>query len=167
MDSSDQISPPRARSRFRSAFRLILALAVLAIVAIFVFPLVFGPRIDVPADLEFGNPSSVQVQISNQNLTPLLDVEYRCELSKLSLANGSAVPNEKVLVRGSIRKIDGRSAAAARCQAAYLVTSPLQSAEYRITITYHAYPWHRQRTSVYPIVAKVNAKGDVVGWKLE
>jgi len=168
MKGSDQISPPPARrSRFRGVVRLTLVLAVLAVMVIFVFPLVLGPRVDVPTDLEFGNPSSVQVQISNQNLTPLLDVKYTCEVSKLTLANGSAVPNEKVLVRGSIRKIDGRSAAAARCQAAYLVTSPLQAAEYKMTITYHAYPWHWQRTSVYPIVAKVNAKGDVIGWKLD
>jgi hypothetical protein len=168
MMSSDQISPPPARrSRFRGAFRLMLVLTVLAAIVIFVFPIVFGLRIEAPADLEFGNASSVQVQISNQNVTPLLDIEYTCELSKLNLADGAAVPNEKVLVRGSIRKIDGRSSAAARCQAAYLVTSPLQAAEYKMTITYHAYPWHRQRTSVYPIVAKVNAKGDVIGWKLD
>jgi hypothetical protein len=167
MKSSDPIPPPARRSRFHGALRLLLVLAVLAVMLIFVFPLVFGLRVDVPTDLEFGNPSSIQVQISNQNLTPLLDVQYRCELLKLTLANGSEVPNEKVLVQGSIRKIDGRSAAAARCQAAYLVTSPLKAAEYRMTITYHAYPWHRQRTSVYPIGAKLNAKGDVIGWKLE
>ena len=168
MKGSDPIAPtPERRPRFRAALRLVLAFAALAAIMIFIFPLVFGPRIDVPAELEFGSPSSVRVQISNQNLTPLLDVEYTCELSKLNLANGSAVPNEKVLVKGSIRKIGGRSAAAARCQAAYLVTSPLQAAEYKMTITYRAYPWHRQRTSIFPIVAKLNAKGDVVGWKLD
>lgn len=168
MKGSDQISPPPVRRlRFRGAFRLILVLAVLAAMVIFVFPLVFGPRVDVPANVDFGTPSSVQVQISNQNLTPLLDVAYTCELSRLNLANGSTVPNEKVLVRGSVRKIDGRSGAAARCQAAYLVTSPLQAAEYKMTITYHAYPWHRQRTSIYTIAAKVSAKGDVIGWKLD
>jgi hypothetical protein len=43
----------------------------------------------------------------------------------------------------------------------------LKAAEYKMTITYRAYPWHRQRTSVHPIVAKLNAKGDIVGWKLE
>ena len=168
MKSSDQISPPPARrSRFRSAFRLILIVTVMALIVIFVFPLLFAPRINVPGELEFGNPSSVQVQISNQNLTPLLDVEYTCELSRLTLANGSAVPNAKVLVRGSIRKIGGRSAAPARCEAAYLVTSPLQAAEYKMTITYHAYPWRRQYTRVFLIAAKVNAKGDVIGWKLD
>ncbi|HUB33629.1 MAG TPA: hypothetical protein VMA31_11390 [Bryobacteraceae bacterium] len=158
---------PVSRSRFRGPLRLFLVLAVLAATLILIFPLVFGPRVDVPAELEFGNPSSVFVQISNQNLTPLQNVDYTCELSKLTLANGSEVPNENVLVRGAIRKIDGRSAAAARCQAAYLVTSPLQAAEYKLTLTYQAYPWKRQRTSVYPIVAKVNAKGEIIGWKLQ
>jgi hypothetical protein len=168
MKSSDPIPPPTARhSRFRGPFRLLLVLAVLAVTLIFIFPLIFGPRVDVPTDLEFGNPASVQVQISNPNLTPLTDIEYTCELSKLTLKNGSEVPNEKVLVQGSIRKIDGRSAAAARCQAAYLVTSPLQAAEYKMTLTYHSYPWHRPRTNVYPIVAKLNPKGEIIGWKLQ
>lgn len=168
MENSDPMSPrPARRSPFRGAFRLILVLIVLAVIVIIVFPLAFGPRIDVPADLEFANPTFVQVQISNQNLTPLLDIEYTCELSKLTLASGAAVANEKVLVRGSIRKIAGRSAAAARCEAAYLVTSPLQAAEYKMTVTYRAYPWHRQRTRVYLVAAKVNAKGGVIGWKLD
>lgn len=167
MSNSDPISPPARGSRFRGPIRLIVVLIVLAAMMILVVPLVSSPRVDVPSDLEFGNASSVQFQISNQNLTPLLDVEYTCQIAKLNLANGSAVPNEKVLIRGSIRKIGGRSAAAARCQSAYLVTSPLQAAEYKMTLTYHAYPWHRQRSSVYQIVAKVNAKGDVVGWKLD
>jgi hypothetical protein len=168
MKSSGQMSPqPARRSVFRRALGLVLAGIVLAVIVIVVFPLVFEPRIDVPTDLETGNPSVVQVQISNQNLTPLLDVEYTCELSTMILANGTAVPNEKVLVRGTIRKIGGRSAAAAGCQAAYVVTSPLGAAAYKMTITYRSYLWHGRRTRVYPISAKVNTKGDVTGWKLD
>jgi hypothetical protein len=159
--------PPARRSRFRGAVRLLIALSALFVVVVFLFPLIFSPRIDVPTDLPFGNPSSLLAQISNQNMTPLMDVEYTCELSKLTLANGSAVPNEQVLTRGAIRKIDGRSGAMARCQAAYLVMAPLQAAEYKLTIAYRAYPWRKRRTSVFHIAGKVDAKGGVTGWKLE
>jgi hypothetical protein len=159
--------PPARRSRFRGAVRLLIALAALFVVVVLLFPLIFAPRIDVPTDLPFGNPSSLSAQISNQNMTPLMDVEYTCELAKLTLANGSAVPNEQVLIRGAIRKIDGRGGALARCQAAYLVTAPLQAAEYKLTLAYRAYPWRRRRTSVYRIAAKIDSKGEVKGWKLE
>ena len=67
----------------------------------------------------------------------------------MTLANGSAVPNEQVLIRGAIRKIDGRSGAMARCQAAYLVTAPLQAAEYKLTLWYRAYPWRSGTRRLY------------------
>ncbi len=173
MKTSAEITPPSGspqparRSRYRGAVRLLIALAALSVIVVFLFPLVFAPRIDVPGDLPFGNPSSLSAQISNPNMTPLLDVEYTCELSKLTLANGSAVPNEQVLIRGAIRKIDGRSGALARCQAAYLVTAPLQAAEYKLTLWYRAYPWRTRHTQVYRIAAKVDSRGEVKGWKLE
>lgn len=173
MKTSAEITPPSGspqpahRSRYRGAVRLLIALAALFVIVVFLFPLIFAPRIDVPADLPFGNPSSLWAQISNQNMTPLMDVEYTCELYKMTLANGSVVPNEQVLTRGAIRKIDGRSGAMARCQAAYLVTAPLQAAEYKLNVSYRAYPWHQRRTGVYRIAAKVDGKGEIKGWKLE
>lgn len=173
MPTSGEITPPSGspeparRSRVRGPLRLVGALGVLFIAVVLVFPLVFGPRVDVANELPFGNPASLPAQISNQNLTPMMDVEYTCMLSKMTLANGSAVPNEDVLIRGSIRKIDGRGGAIARCQAAYLVTSPLQAVEYKLTLWYRAYPWKERHTRVYRLAAKIDEKGGVKGWKLE
>ena len=56
---------------------------------------------------------------------------------------------------------------AARCQTAYLVTDPLKAVEYKLTVKYRAYPWHRQHTDVYRIAAQIDSSGQVTGWKLE
>jgi hypothetical protein len=155
------------KSRFRGPLRLLLIAAVLFIAVVFVFPLVFRPRVDVSANVQFGSPSSVTFQISNQNMTPMTDVEYTCEVSKLTRANGSAASDVKVVTRGAIRKIEGRSGVIGRCQTAYIVTGPVKTVEYQLTLHYRAYPWRKQRTGVYPIAARINGSGDVIGWKVE
>lgn len=119
-----------------------------------------------PTDLQFGNPSAAVIQVSNQNLTPLTDLTYSCELSKMTLANGSEITNATVLVRGSIRRMGGRKAIEVRCQAAYMVAAPLKAAEYKLTISYRMYPWPQRRESVYRIAAEINASGLITGWKL-
>jgi len=153
------------RSRFRGPFRLLLCMAVLFGSVLLIFPILFRPGVDAPADVQFGSPSSVGVQISNQNVTPLTDVAYTCEVSNLTLADGSIVGNAKVLTRGSIRRIRGRQGVRARCEMAYIQNAPLKAAEYQLTLKYRAYPWPQLRTAVYRIAAKVNGEGQVTGWK--
>jgi hypothetical protein len=158
---------PRARSRFHGAYRLLLALAALALVVVFIFPLIFSPGVEAATDVQFGSPSAVQVQISNQNLMPLKDVEFSCEVSRLDLAQGSPVSNTQALVRGSIKRLDGRRAITAPCETAYLVTSPVKAVEYKLTITYRMYPWPYRRTHVSHIAARINGNGQVTGWKVD
>ena len=160
---SPEIRPPG--SRFRGPYRVLLGIALLFVAVVFMFPIVFEPRVEPPAEVQFGSPFSVAVQISNQNMTPLTDVEYSCVVSKLTMANGSAITDAKVLVRGAIRKIQGRQAIRARCETAYIVNAPLQAAEYKLTLTYRTYPWPQHRTSVYRIAAQINGNGQVTGWK--
>ncbi len=156
---------PIVRSRLRARYRILIIMAVLFVTVAFVFPLVFRPRLEPPAELQFGSAFSVVVPIANHNMTPLTDVEYTCEISKLTLADGSAVTDARVLTRGAIPKIPGRKAVAAHCGIAYIVTHPLKAAEYKLTLTYRAYPWHQLRTSVYYIDARIDGKGQVTGWK--
>jgi hypothetical protein len=158
-------SPTAQRSRFRGPYRVLVSLAVLFVGLILIFPLVFRPRVDAPTDLPFGSASSVSVQISNQNVTPLDDVEYSCELSKLTLANGSATNNEKVLTRGVIRKIPGRRAVTVRCESAHILTVELKAAEYTLTLRYRPYPWPKPHSSTYRIAAQINSNGQVTGWR--
>ncbi|HUP02511.1 MAG TPA: hypothetical protein VMU19_00895 [Bryobacteraceae bacterium] len=159
----EQGPPP---PRIRGIYRALLVIVVFAATVVFVFPLAFDPGVEAPTDLEFGNPSSVVIEVSNQNVTPLLDLQYTCELSSLTLANGSTVTNARELVRGTIRRIPGRRAFEVRCEAAYILTAPIKSAEYKLTVGYRAYPWPRRRSSSWRIAAKVNDKGDVTGWKV-
>jgi len=155
------------RSNYRGIVRLLLIVAVVAGVVILVFPIIFTPRIDVPKGLQYASASSLELRISNQNLTPLTDVGYICEVSKLTLADGSAVENAKVVVRANIRRLRGRQATAGRCEASAIVSGPVKTAEYKLTMTYRSFPWPQLRTSVYRIDAQVNAKGEVTGWKLD
>ncbi|MGA2116157.1 MAG: hypothetical protein ABSH56_15565 [Bryobacteraceae bacterium] len=141
-------------------------MAVVFLTVIFIFPVVFDPRIEPPAEVQFGSPFSVAVRISNQNVTPLTNVEYGCEVSKLTLADGSTVRNAKILIRGIMAKIPGRRAITARCESAYVVNAPLKAAEYKLTLTYRSYPWPRQRTNVYRIAARIDGNGQVTGWRL-
>ena len=159
--------PPAPRSRFRGPYRVLLSLAVVFVTVVFVSPIIFKPGVEPPTELQFGTPFSMAVQISNQNVTPLTDVEYSCEVSKLTLANGSAVRDAKVLIRGAIRKIQGRQAIPARCETAYIVNAPLKAVEYKLTLAYRTYPWPQHRTSVYRITAQINSNGQVTGWKLD
>jgi hypothetical protein len=158
--------PQRPRSRLRGITQLVLTLAVASALVVFGFPLISALRIDVPTDIRFGSASSMTFRITNPNLTPLTDVEYSCEVSQLTLANGSAINDAKVLNRGSIRKLTGRHAVAGHCQAGYLITTPLKAAEYQLRVTYRSYPWPQQRTNVYRISAQFNTKSEVTGWKL-
>jgi hypothetical protein len=144
---------------------VLLSLAVLFVAVVLVFPLIFDPRIDAPQELQFGSASSLPVQISNQNFTPLNNVEYSCALAKLTLANGSEIRDAKAVIRGIIHTISGRHAITVRCESGYIVTAPLKAAEYKLTLTYQTYPWRRSRTRGYTIDAEIGAKGEVTGWK--
>jgi hypothetical protein len=157
---------PAPKSRFRGPFRLLVSGAVLLVTVVFIFPVVFKPGIEPPAPSPFASPFSIVVRISNQDVTPLMDVEYSCEVSKLALANGSIAGDAKVLVRGAIRKMPGRQAIAARCETAYIPNAPLSALEYQLTLAYRMYPWRQRRTSVYRIAAELNNQGQVTGWKL-
>jgi hypothetical protein len=159
-------SVPPAESRFRRFVPLLLSIAAVAIAVFLLFPLIFPPRVDVAGSVQFASPSSMIVQISNQNLTPLTDIEYTCEVLKITLANGSAVNNAKVLTRGVIRRLPARRAVIVRCESAYILGTPIKAAEYQLTIKYRTTPVPHESTSVYRIDAIVNNKGDVTGWKL-
>lgn len=147
--------------------RLAVTLGVVAAIVVFLFPIVFEIRVDVPSKVQFASASSMMFQISNQNPTPVTDVAYNCEVSRFTLTNGTAVTDANVLNRGNVRRIAGRRAIAGRCQTGYLITMPLQTAEYKLTITYRAYPWPQQRTRVWRIAAEFNGKHEVTGWKTE
>ena len=151
----------------RTLIRVAVTFGVVAAVVILLFPLVFDIRVDVPGKVQFASASSMMFQISNQNLTPVADVAYSCEVARFTVANGTAVTDANVLNRGNVRRIGGRRAVAGRCQTAYLITSPLKTAEYKVTVTYRAYPWRRVRTRVWKIAAEFNAKSEVTGWKAE
>ena len=152
--------------RFRGPYRVLIILAVLFATFVFIVPVVFKPGVLPPAESPFGSPFSVQVQISNQDLTPLENVEYSCEISKLTLTNGNPVSGANVLTRGTIRSIAGRHAVTATCETAFIVNAPVKAAEYTLTLSYRNYPWPQQRMSVYHIAAKINGNGQVTGWKL-
>jgi hypothetical protein len=156
---------PIVQPRLRTRYRILITMTVLFVSVFFVFPLVFEPRLEPPGELQFGSAFSVLVPIANHNMTPLSDVEYSCEISRLTLADGAAVTDARVLTRGAIPKIPGRKAVAAHCGIAYILTRPLKAAQYKMTLTYRAYPWHRLRTSVYYIDALIDGKGQVTGWK--
>lgn len=151
----------------RTLIRLAVTLAVVAAIVFFLFPLVFSIRVDVPEKAQFASASSMMFQISNQNPTPVTDVTYNCQVQQFTLANGTAVKDANVLNGGSVRRIGGRSAATGRCQTGYLITSPLKTAEYKLTVTYTAYPWKRVRERVWKISAELDGKGEVTGWRAE
>ena len=144
-----------------------ITVAVFTAVVIFALPLVFMPRIRVPTGLQYATPSSMEFRIENQNFTPLTDVDYVCQISKLTVANGSTLEGATAVIRGRIRKIPGRRSVLGRCETGSIVAAPIKSAEYKLTVNYKAYPWPQQRTVVHQIDAEVSGKGEVTGWKLE
>lgn len=153
-------------SRFRGFYRLLFLVAVLGLTVAFLFPLIFKPAVEAPSKVQFGSPSSVSISIANENMTPVTDVEYSCEVSKLQLSDGTEVRNANVLIRGIIRRIQGRNATTARCETAYILNAPVKQAEYKLTLTYRMYPWRQRRTSIYHITAQIDDKGRVQGWKV-
>ena len=150
-----------------TVIRLVVTLAVVAGVVILVFPLVFELEVDVPEKVQFSSASAVMFQITNQDLTAVTDVEYRCEVARFVLTNGSAVKDANVLSTGRFSRIGSRSAVRGRCQTAYLIAAPLQTAEFQLTITYRANPWRRKRTRVLHIAAQFDSKHEVTGWKAQ
>ncbi|HLI87001.1 MAG TPA: hypothetical protein VKV17_24050 [Bryobacteraceae bacterium] len=158
--------PVSAERRFRRFVPLLFSIAVVLLAVFVLFPLVFPPRVDVAGNLQFASPSSMVVQISNQNLTPFTDIRYSCEVSEITLASGAPPANAKVVTRGVIRRLPGRHAVTVRCESANILGAAIKSAEYRLTLQYRATPVPREGQSVYRIAAIVNNKGEVTGWKL-
>ena len=70
-----------------------------------IFPIIFQLRIEAPTALQFGSPSTLAFQISNPNLTPLTDVAYTCEVSKLTVGNGSEDEKAKAIIRHSTESL--------------------------------------------------------------
>ena len=164
------VSPNLAapRSAFGRLYRLLFMVGVVFGTVVFIFPVVFEPRVEPPTPLQSGSPYSMTVRISNQNpFMPLTDVEYSCEVSKLTLASGADVSDAKALIRGSRRNFEGRQAITASCDTAYLVNAPIKAVEYRLTLTYRMYPWPQHRTHVYHIAAQISGDGRVSGWSLD
>lgn len=166
----EPVSPklPDTRSGLSRPYRLLLMMTVLFMIVVFIFPIILTPVVEPPTQLPAGSALSMAVRISNQNpFTPLTDVEYSCEVSRLALATGAEVTNANVLIRGTLQKFDGSKAITAPCETAYIVNAPIKAAEYRLTLTYRIYPWSQQRTSVYRIAAQIDASGHVTGWRLD
>lgn len=156
---------PRAGSRLRARLSLGISLAVAFLIVVFLFPLIFELRIDVPSQVQFGSPSLVMFEIANQNLTPLTNVEYTCEISTLITSNATPLSATPVLSRGRFPKIASRQGVRGQCQMGYLVTAPVKKVEYRLIVTYRASPWPQLRTRIARISAQINGKGEVTGWK--
>jgi hypothetical protein len=146
-------------------YRVLLMFAIFFIVIVFVFPVVFEPGVETPPTQPFGNSLSLTLRLSNQNVTPLLNVEYTCQATQLVLANGRQIEDAAVVNRGSIRRLQGRKAIAVPCEAAYIITDPIKSAVYKLALHYRPYPWPQTRTSEYYFGAVVDAAGHVTGWK--
>ncbi len=157
---------PAAGPGLRGPYRLLVIVAIVFAIVILGFPLVFGARVEPPTNLRLGSPFSMEVRITNPDVTPLTDVEYSCEVSKLTLASGAEVSGARILIRGTARKISGRSAIAAPCETAYIVNAPVKTAEYKLTLTYRTFPWPQRRTRVYHIAAQIEPNGRVTGWKV-
>jgi len=151
----------------RSWILMLVTMASVAAIVFLLFPILFDIHVDVPSKVQFATASSMMFQISNQNLTPVTDIAYTCEVARFILADGSAVKDANVVSRGNVRKISGRHAAAGRCQTGYFVAAPVQTAEYRVTVTYRLYPWPERRTRVWRISAEFNSKREVTGWKAQ
>ncbi|MGD1094857.1 MAG: hypothetical protein ABSB35_23045 [Bryobacteraceae bacterium] len=159
---------PAPRNDLSRGYRLLLMLGTLFAIVFLIFPIVLTPGVEPPAHLAFANALSMTVRISNQNpFTPLTDVEYSCEIWQVTLANGDEVTDANVLTRGSLQEFDGRRTIIAPCETAYVVNAPIKWAEYRLTLTYRAYPWHQYRSSVYHIAARIDENGHVTGWRLD
>ena len=165
----EPVSPkPRApRSGLSKPYRLLLMLAVLFVTVVFIFPIVLTPGVEPLNYMPRGSPLSMTVRISNQNpFTPLTDVEYSCEVSKLTLMTDAKVTDANVFIQGVRQEFDGRKAITAPCETTYIVDAPIKAAQYKLTLTYRPYPWPQHRTSMYRIDAEIDGNGHVTGWKV-
>ncbi len=153
----------RARSK-RGIYRALTMLATFFVVVLLIFPVLFAPAVDLPYPLLPANPTSLTVKISNENLTPLTNFEYTCELGALDLKNGVHVTDATVVNKGHIVKFQGRKAITARCETAYLVNAPIKDADYKLTLNYRVYPWNKEYTKEYRLAAVVDGSGHVTKW---
>ena len=151
------------RSR-RGVYRALMMLAAFFVALTVIFPLAFGPGVDLPYPILPGNPTALTVQISNQNLTPLTNIEYTCALDQLDLTSGVHVSDATMVIRGHIMKLDGRKAINAECQTVYPVNAPIKDAAYKLTLNYRVYPWSKDYTKEYRLAAVVDAEGHVTKW---
>ena len=151
---------PAILGRYRA---LIFGAILLAAVAL-IFPAVLGPSVNDPLAPFPDNPFSLTARIVNEYLTPFTNLEYSCESADVVLANGTPITDAKILNQGKIRKLPGRRAFNARCETAYIVNAPVKSAEFKLKLTYKAFPWPQLHTHEYDFTAVVDAHGQVAKW---
>jgi hypothetical protein len=155
---------PAERPRRAGPYRAVLLLAALIVGALVLFPALFGPNVETPPAAFSFDPFSLAVRITNQNVTPLTQVQYTCEATLVELATGLQLDDAKVVDHGNIPKLQGRHAITARCGTAYVINAPLKAAEYRLTLKYRGFPWPRERANEYHFAAVVDSSGRVTKW---
>jgi hypothetical protein len=142
---------------------LLLLIAFLAGVLL-ILPWIFGPRVEILPSPYPGNPFSLSLSIANQNLTPFTGIEYSCAAENVEPAGEPLAHDPKAVHEGRRLRLPGREAMAARCDMAYLITAPLKSAQYKLTLHYSVFPWRKIRTSEHYFLAQLDNSGQVTGW---
>ncbi len=152
-----------ASRRIRKVIELLAGiLTVLGVLQLFLHPHVQTPSKTIP-----NNPFSIPFEITNENVLPLMGVEYTCEVLTIKVKNMPNIKfdNDKWSNMEPARNLWGRQSMTARCDKALsFVGFPIERSEYRLSLRYIALPWPFPMHSTQDFVAITDEAGTVVRW---
>ncbi len=137
-------------------------LTILAICQLFLRPTVQSPLLLFP-----GNPLSIPFEIKNENILPLVDVQYGCELLTARIKDRPNITIDRDITEKMepARTVWGRQSMTARCDKGIAIQGlPIERAEYRLILSYFALPLPIRMHASYDFSAIADDAGNVVRW---
>jgi hypothetical protein len=154
-------------TRLKRIGAIISVLLALATISGYFLP----PTIETPSAAFPDNPFSLVFEIKNENILPLLSIDYSCELPrahiggwKITGAQASGNGPQAPPVHYGV--LWGRSATSGRCEYGFNVPSgvPVKDAKYRLSVRYWSPPVPYRRTREVDFVAILDTAGKVYRW---
>lgn len=156
-----RVSSRDTNGRIRRLFEVLAGIVtLLSIMQLFLKPTVQSPIPTLPQ-----SPVSLPFEIKNENLLPLLHVEYVCNVVTLRFKNSRSRMDDFSAAIGHPRTLWGRDTMTGRCDQAMRLTGfAIQQAEYRLDLRYFALPFPIAMHPQYSFVAIVDDEGRVSRW---
>jgi len=126
------------------------------------------PSVATPSPIVEDDPLAIPIEITNENVLPIFNVQYRCVLLEVKSANVDLSRNSVGVLDTRVpRLLWGKEKMTARCDHAFSAKG-LRWKELRFRLTLRYFPFFPIRwTKEYTFTAALDTKGNFQRWLIE